>query len=660
VVLVTIMKEIVDSIMSANVLKPSARISLLPDNSIRSNLFIFISVLVALLVISVMILVYQSYLAFQVDDMWDIYNDKTRKKTEYLSQIEDNFVKQDLAQIYKSYVLKKDTDKLAQIEVILKEMVGNLSEMKAFVYRGEERQHIDQITEGIKQLQNNIATSKQMMDDGVMPFRVSDFLHKNDVQLVAPIVQLKQEVLQDNYDQRVDIDAQVDRLASVLLYFAPAVLIVFSIVAYMFVNWLRSNVLVPVDTMIDASKRGVTPVIKSNVVEMEELLNIIKNAPNRQNHKNTGELSPAIFDEFPINIVVVNARSGKFVFANKHAVEDFYHVDKPFFDGMPIEEFIPGIDFEEVKKELPYLADFIVHGDHEVGMALSRLNEHNLALIWKERISGKQKAQEKPKEAEQAEQAAELMVAANLLDDEQIHAAVASLRELFDKFIASQVEIKRHIDKVSTAGSEHSEATVALSVQVKELSESIEAVLTEFTQSSAQTKIANEKAQVTSNEVLNLAEASLKIGEVINLISDIADQINLLALNATIESARAGEAGRGFKVVANEVKRLANQTTSATEDISQQIAEIQDIIKKANEDIKEVTGAITKVNTSSEKIAEAIEGQFASANAIVGKMKQSITNNTELVGELEQINHAQLATDEQQQKLEKILAQFTG
>jgi predicted PurR-regulated permease PerM len=660
VVPVTIIREIVSSIMSASVLKPSAKMRLLPDNSIRSNLFIFISVMVALLVISVMILVYQSYLAFQVDDMWDTYNDKIRKKTEYLSQIEDNFVKQDLAQIYKSYVLKKDTEKLAQVEVILKEMMNNLSNMKVFVYRGVEREQIDKIAEGINQLQNNITTSKQMMDDGVMPFRVSDFLHKNDVQLVAPIVQLKQGVMQDNYEQRVSIDAQVDRLAIVLLYFAPAVLLVFIIVAYMFVNWLRGNILIPINTMIDASKRGVTPVIKSNVLEIEELFDIIKNVPKTQNQKNYSEFNPAIFDEFPINIVVVNARSGKFIFANKHAVEDFDHVDKPFFEGMSIEEFIPAIDFDEVKKELPYIADVIVHGDHELGMALSRLNEHNLALIWKERIGDNQRIQEKSKGAKQVEQEAELEVAANLLDDEQIHAAAAGLRELFNKFVASQVEIKKHVDKVSTAGSEHSETTVALSVQMKELSESIEAVLTEFTQSSAQTKIANEKAQVTSNEVLNLAEASLKIGEVINLISDIADQINLLALNATIESARAGEAGRGFKVVANEVKRLANQTTSATEDISQQIAEIQDIIKKANEDIKEVTGAITKVNTSSEKIAEAIEGQFASANAIVGKMKQSITNNTELVGELEQINHAQLATDEQQQKLEKILAQFTG
>src|SRR6202000_674569 len=85
------------------------------------------------------------------------------------------------------------------------------------------------------------------------------------------------------------------------------------------------------------------------------------------------------------------------------------------------------------------------------------------------------------------------------------------------------------------------------------------------------------EAEATDGTVRGLADAALKIGDVVRLINDIASQTNLLALNATIEAARAGEAGKGFAVVASEVKSLANQTARATEDIKNQVLEIQSV-----------------------------------------------------------------------------------
>lgn len=105
-------------------------------------------------------------------------------------------------------------------------------------------------------------------------------------------------------------------------------------------------------------------------------------------------------------------------------------------------------------------------------------------------------------------------------------------------------------------------------------------------------------AKETNEIVLKLAESSVEIGQVIKIISSVAQQTNLLALNATIEAARAGEAGQGFAVVANEVKLLAGETGQAATGISESIREIQ-------RDIGRVVELIEGVANSANEIAEA-------------------------------------------------------
>jgi methyl-accepting chemotaxis protein len=123
-------------------------------------------------------------------------------------------------------------------------------------------------------------------------------------------------------------------------------------------------------------------------------------------------------------------------------------------------------------------------------------------------------------------------------------------------------------------------------------------------------------AQTTNDTMKKLGESSQEIGNVIKVITSIAQQTNLLALNATIEAARAGEAGKGFAVVANEVKELAKQTAKATEEISQKIEAIQGVTKGAVTAIEEIGAIINQINDISNSIASAVEEQTVTTNEI--------------------------------------------
>jgi len=116
-------------------------------------------------------------------------------------------------------------------------------------------------------------------------------------------------------------------------------------------------------------------------------------------------------------------------------------------------------------------------------------------------------------------------------------------------------------------------------------------------------------ADQTTQTISDLAGHSLKIGDIVKLINDIASQTNLLALNATIEAARAGEAGRGFAVVASEVKALASQTAQATEEITRQIMSVQQATSKAVEEIRTISSVAEGAREIASSIAAAVEEQ---------------------------------------------------
>jgi methyl-accepting chemotaxis protein len=148
------------------------------------------------------------------------------------------------------------------------------------------------------------------------------------------------------------------------------------------------------------------------------------------------------------------------------------------------------------------------------------------------------------------------------------------------------------------------------------------------------------KVEGADKTTQSLTAAANQIGDVVQLIQNIAEQINLLALNATIESARAGEAGKGFSVVASEIKNLANQTTKATEDIAKQIENIQQVSSDVVSVLNSIKESINNINEYSGGIASAVEEQTAVTNEIASNMhnaSSSIKNIAQDTGDITQV-----------------------
>lgn len=172
----------------------------------------------------------------------------------------------------------------------------------------------------------------------------------------------------------------------------------------------------------------------------------------------------------------------------------------------------------------------------------------------------------------------------------------------------------------------------AVAGATEEMSASIRALGSQAVHASAAADGASQTVTTARNKVSELATMAGRIGSVVELITNIAEQTNLLALNATIEAARAGEAGRGFAVVASEVKQLANQTAKATDEIGGQITVMQASTREVVEVMQQIAATVSELAENAGQVRHSMSEQ-SEATAEIARNVQRAAQGTQQVSE---------------------------
>ena len=223
---------------------------------------------------------------------------------------------------------------------------------------------------------------------------------------------------------------------------------------------------------------------------------------------------------------------------------------------------------------------------------------------------------------------------------QQLGNSADQLTHISDMMASGSEQTSRQVHAVSINSQQMNQNINSVSTAAEEYTASIRDVSRNITEVAHLITVAVETTQAADTTITDLESRSVEIGEITKVITSITQQTNLLALNATIEAARAGEVGRGFVVVANEVKNLAKETALSAEDIARLIEAIRNSIHEAKDAITHVLEIVHQVNDLSDFITTAIEQQASTTKEISCNIMDVATGSDEITRSMSEVTSA--------------------
>ncbi len=282
----------------------------------------------------------------------------------------------------------------------------------------------------------------------------------------------------------------------------------------------------------------------------------------------------------------------------------------------------------------------------EIGQLASALETFKANLVESRRLAAEQEAARSAKERR-----AEVVAAAVTDFEKSVSEVVSTVTSASAELEAAAITLtgtaettQQKSGMVAAASEEASGNVQAVAAATDEMTSSIHEIARQVQHSNVKARAAVADVKSTDAKVTQLLEAAGRIGDVVKLITAVAEQTNLLALNATIEAARAGEAGKGFAVVASEVKALAGQTAKATDAIGAQIAFMQQATREAAASIQTIGTTIVEVADIATAIAAAVEEQGVATQEISRNVQEAAKGTVEVASSIVEVNHGAVET----------------